>query len=129
VLVPPEVRAEVGSIWLDALLERYGRDGRPVPKEVRVVGLEILEVGRIVAARRSPSIPVTIPALDQSDSPSSESQVMTCSTTAAATRLQLSAREVRYLRERGRLGGHVVNGRLRLPIADVDALVEERKTR
>jgi hypothetical protein len=43
--------------------------------------------------------------------------------------LQLSGREVRYLHERGRLGGHVVNGRLRLPIADVDALVEERKTR
>lgn len=129
VLVPAEVCAEVASILLDAVAERYSRDGLPVPKQVSTVALEIWEVGRIVAARRSPNIPVTIPALDQSHSPSSESQVMTCSTAAAATRLQLSAREIRYLHERGRLGGHVVNGRLRIPIADVDALVTERKTR
>jgi hypothetical protein len=126
VLVPPEVCAEVGSILLDALLERYGRDGRPVPKQVRVVGLEILEVGRIVAARRSPDVPATVPALDRSDSSSPESEVMTCSTTEAATRLDVSDREVRYLRDRGRLGGQVVNGVLRIPVADVDALVAER---
>jgi hypothetical protein len=129
VLVPPEVCFEVGSILLDAVMERYGRDGRPVPKEVRAVGLEIWEVGRIVAARHSPSIPVTVPALVQSHSPSPDSEVMTCSTTQAATRLHLSAREVRYLRERGRLGGHVVNGRLAIPIVDVDRLVTERTTR
>jgi hypothetical protein len=99
-----------------------------VPKEVRVVGLEILEVGRIVASRHSPTIPATVPALVQSCSPSSHSEVMTCSTTQAATRLQLSAREVRYLNERGRLGGRVVNGRLRIPITDVDRLVTERNS-
>ena len=128
VLVPPDVCAEVGGILLDALLERYGRDGRPVPKEVRAVGLEIWEVGRIVAARHSPSIPVTIPALALSHSPPPGSQVMTCSTPQAATRLQLSPREVRYLHERGRLGGHLVNGRLRIPITDVDRLVTERNS-
>jgi hypothetical protein len=129
VLVPPEVCADVGSILLDAVLERYNRDGRPVPKEVRIVALEISEVGRIIAARHSPTIPGTIPALARSHSPSPDSEVMTCSTAEAATRLHIGSREVRYLRERGRLGGHVVNGRLRIPIADVDALVTERKTR
>jgi excisionase family DNA binding protein len=100
-----------------------------VPKEVRALGLEIWEVGRIVAARHSPTIPATIPALGQSHSSPPDCEVMTCSTVEAATRLHLSAREVRFLRERGRLGGHVVGGRLRIPIADVDTLVTERKTR
>jgi len=126
VLVPPDICAEIGAIWFDALVERYSRDGRPVPKQVQEVGREIWEVGRIVAARRSPSIPVTVPALDESDSPASGSEAMTCSTTQAATRLHLSSREVRYLHARGRLGGQVANGRLRIPIADVDRLAEER---
>jgi hypothetical protein len=126
VLVPPEVCAEVGAIWLDALVERYSRDGRPVPRHVQEVAREVWEVGRVVAARRSLNVPATVPALDPSHSPAPGSEAMTCSTTQAATRLRVSAREVRFLRERGRLGGQVVNGRLRIPIADVDHLVAER---
>jgi hypothetical protein len=126
VLVPAEACYEVGAIWLDALVERYSRDGRPVPKQVQEVAREIWEVGRIVAARRSPNVPAPVPALDRSDSPSPESQAMTCSTTEAAGRLDVSTREVRYLNKRGRLGGQLINGRLRIPIADVDHLIEER---
>jgi len=126
VLIPAGICYEIGSSLLDAVAERYSRDGRPVPQQVRTIGLEVWEVGRLVAARRSPSIPASVPALDESDSPSSGSQVMTCSTKQAATRLEVSSREVRFLRERGRLGGQLINGRLRIPIADVDALVAER---